>query len=242
MESVRPLNDRIGVLVALVLVVMVVIPWASALLSLALSPSGLGAAHFTLSILLQNALLAFLTLRRLKRLGVGWLDLRPYIENARQGMQAFGWGSALLFVNAFGAQLSALLFQLVAGPEALRRLLEREQAAVARLLDPEAGLVHVAVTVFLAVGVAPIVEELFFRGYAYPVLKYHAGDHARWLSALLFAGVHLYVVNFLPIFLLGWALASMYERSRSLAVPIVAHATVNGLVAVISVALARAGH
>lgn len=237
-QGVRPLDESVGVVFLIVLAVMVAAPWALMLLVAGIPAPG---ARISLSILLQNALLAALTLRRLRLLGVGWLDLRPYVESLSQGVHAVGWGIALFFLNALGAQLSATAFQAVAGAEALQRMLEREQAAVARLLDPGAGPFQLGAIVFLAVGVAPVVEELFFRGYAYPVMKRHVGRHALWLSALLFAAAHVYVVNFLPVFLIGWALAFVYERSRSLAVPIVAHATVNALVAVISVAAARMG-
>ena len=54
------------------------------------------------------------------------------------------------------------------------------------------------------------------------------------MSALLFASVHLYLINFLPIFLIGVLLARLYERTGSLAAPIVAHATANAAVAVLA--------
>ncbi len=57
--------------------------------------------------------------------------------------------------------------------------------------------------------------------------------------ALLFAAVHLYLVNFLPIFLIGLLLARLYERTGALAVPISAHTTANGAVAILAMWLQR---
>jgi hypothetical protein len=53
-------------------------------------------------------------------------------------------------------------------------------------------------------------------------------------SAAMFAVIHLSLVALLPIFLLGMALAWVYDRTGSLLAPIVMHAVVNG----ISVAIA----
>jgi uncharacterized protein len=96
------------------------------------------------------------------------------------------------------------------------------------LLDP-------VVVVLAVVVLAPIAEELFFRGIVFNAWLREGGR--RWAyvgSAALFAAVHLSFVSVLPIFLLGLALAWVYERTRNLLAPIVMHATVNG----ISVAIA----
>ena len=55
-------------------------------------------------------------------------------------------------------------------------------------------------------------------------------------SAALFAAIHLSLESLLPIFLLGLALAWVYQRTGNLLAPITMHATVNG----ISVAIALA--
>ena len=96
------------------------------------------------------------------------------------------------------------------------------------LVDP--WLVIVAVVIL-----APIAEEVFFRGVVYNAWLRERGR--RWAfvgSSVLWAMIHVSLVALLPIFLLGLALAWIYQRTGSLLAPIVMHATVNG----ISVALA----
>lgn len=87
--------------------------------------------------------------------------------------------------------------------------------------------------VFLAVAVlvAPFWEELFFRGFAYPVLRRRLGAvPGVILSALFFALLHAepFLLR-LPIFILGILLALIYERTGSLYAPMAAHAVANTL-------------
>lgn len=90
--------------------------------------------------------------------------------------------------------------------------------------------------VVAAVVLAPVSEELFFRGLTYRVLR--ARMRARLampLSAAFFALLHVSVgtslvasgLLFMLIFLLGIALAWLVERRQSLIGPIAMHATFN---------------
>jgi membrane protease YdiL (CAAX protease family) len=106
---------------------------------------------------------------------------------------------------------------------------EPQAAEVAiAMLDP--WLVIVAVVIL-----APIAEEIFFRGVVFNALLREGSR--RWAfigSSAVFAIIHVSLVALLPIFLLGLALAWIYQRSGNLLAPMAMHATVNG----ISVALA----
>jgi membrane protease YdiL (CAAX protease family) len=109
-------------------------------------------------------------------------------------------------------------------------------------MDPEPQVAGQAIAtvdpwlVVLAVVImAPLAEEVFFRGVVFNALLREGGR--RWAyvgSAALFGIIHLELVAIVPLFLLGLALAWMYERTNNLLAPIAMHATVNG----ISVALA----
>jgi membrane protease YdiL (CAAX protease family) len=91
------------------------------------------------------------------------------------------------------------------------------------MLDP--WLVVVAIVFF-----APVAEELFFRGIVFNAWLREAGRVWAYVgSAALFAVIHLSLASLLPIFLLGLALAWVYQRTGSLLAPIVMHATVNGI-------------
>ena len=79
-----------------------------------------------------------------------------------------------------------------------------------------------------AIIIAPIAEELIFRGYLYPVVKRFTD---RWFASI-FSGVFFGVIHFnvmgLPMLaLMGIILAVIYEKSGSLWVPIGCHAAFN---------------
>jgi membrane protease YdiL (CAAX protease family) len=77
---------------------------------------------------------------------------------------------------------------------------------------------------------APIAEEIFFRGVVFNAWLREGGRAYAYVgSAALFAVIHLSLVSLVPIFFLGLALAWVYERSGSLLAPIAMHATVNGI-------------
>ena len=82
---------------------------------------------------------------------------------------------------------------------------------------------------FLAVVVAPLSEELFFRAFLYRSLKtYMSPILAAILSSLLFTAMHGNWHSSLSLFLLGLWLCRSYEKSGNLWVPIILHALFNG--------------
>ena len=84
------------------------------------------------------------------------------------------------------------------------------------------------VLVIAAVIVAPLVEELLFRGFIYGVIKrYTDAWFAALCSALLFAVVHFHVGSLLPLAVLALLLCAAYELSGSLLVPMLMHALFN---------------
>ncbi len=90
---------------------------------------------------------------------------------------------------------------------------------------------EIAIYFVLVVILAPIVEELVFRGYVYAGLRrVMATRHAIIIGAALFAAVHLNAAGFLMIGIIGVMLCYLYERSRSLLPCMVAHGVHNALV------------
>ena len=78
-------------------------------------------------------------------------------------------------------------------------------------------------TLFVTI-VGPVIEEIFFRGFTYKTFRQRWG--VRWAliaSAGVFAGLHLSVVAFFPIFLLGIFLAYLYETTGSLVPSMTVH-------------------
>lgn len=69
----------------------------------------------------------------------------------------------------------------------------------------------------LAAFAAPIMEEIFFRGFCYRLFRDWWGVRgAMGISAAFFAGLHGSGFAFFPIFVLGLALAGLYEKRGSL--------------------------
>jgi len=103
------------------------------------------------------------------------------------------------------------------------------------------GFVLLSFVVDVAV-IGPVGEELFFRGHLFRWSASRCGlPYAYTLTAVIFALVHLnppaipvYVATAL---LLGWS----YQRWRTLAVPMIAHATSNTVTILLTIAAVRAG-
>ena len=85
-------------------------------------------------------------------------------------------------------------------------------------------------TVLAAAVIAPISEEILFRGYIYQTLKRYIGAvPSAFIGALLFAAVHNNAAGFPGLALLALALTIAFEWSGSLLVPIIMHATFNSM-------------
>lgn len=147
-------------------------------------------------------------------LGLGWRRWRELWILAPLSV-AFMW---LLFgiLQAVGytSWLESLDFETM--QESVRALQKKEDLGFLILMR------------FSAIVVAPVCEEVVFRGYLYGVAKRYCGPVAAALSsALIFSAAHASVAALLPLALFGLLLAWLYERTGSLWAPIAAHACFN---------------
>jgi hypothetical protein len=79
-----------------------------------------------------------------------------------------------------------------------------------------------------AVIVAPLVEEIFFRGFLFQGFRQRYGwINAALLSSAIFAAAHLDLVSLVPTFILGIVLAYTYHKSNSVLPGIILHFLVN---------------
>lgn len=82
----------------------------------------------------------------------------------------------------------------------------------------------------LAIVLAPVIEELMFRGIFYPAIKSRGYPRlALWGTSLMFALVHSNLLTFLPLTLLAVVLVKLYERTGNLLAPILAHSGFNAI-------------
>jgi membrane protease YdiL (CAAX protease family) len=83
---------------------------------------------------------------------------------------------------------------------------------------------------FTVVVLAPVFEELVFRGVLLPFFVNRAGLlPGIALLSLLFAGLHLHIPSLVPLFLLSAVFSLAYARTRSLLVPIGMHILFNSV-------------
>ena len=104
------------------------------------------------------------------------------------------------------------------------------------------GPVGSLMLVIIVVLVAPLVEEIVFRGIVLASLRERWGDRAAILvSSLVFAALHLNLFSFLPIFAVALVLGALFVRSRSLWVNIACHSAFNGIGVILLLVLRSRG-
>lgn len=139
-------------------------------------------------------------------------------ERLRALRLGVGWG-ILAWIGASAVAYAVVLL--------LERLgLEPDLGVAERVI----GFLEPWVVVVAVVILAPIAEEVFFRGIAFNAWLRERGRRFAYIgSAALFAVIHASLVSLLPIFLLGLGFGWIYRRTRSLVAPIAMHATFNAI-------------
>jgi uncharacterized protein len=158
-----------------------------------------------------------------------FLRLRRLDMNLLGGFSKIGFGRAA----ATGGILLLAAYPLVLLAEVVTQKLSRgnlEKQGIVELFNASSTLEQRVAIILLAVTVAPLAEEFFFRFFLYGVLKRYFGRSVGVVaSALLFAAVHAHLPSFAPLFVLGICFAIAYEWSGSLLVSMTMHALFNAL-------------
>ncbi|NMB21334.1 MAG: CPBP family intramembrane metalloprotease [Firmicutes bacterium] len=131
-------------------------------------------------------------------------------------------------------RLSGVLSQRIAielvGHEVVQRQILREIGSAGALLNSKEPLILLGIVLLLVVG-APLGEELFFRGLLLNLWRErYGGKKAVIFSALTFALLHFYLLQFVPVLIAGVLLGILFVRTENIVIPIIAHATANSLV------------
>ncbi len=115
------------------------------------------------------------------------------------------------------------------------------------LQDALSGGSSLVLALVVAVVLAPIAEEVLFRGVLFQALRSRVGLWpAAVMSSVLFTLVHVEIVMSQPLalvglFSLGVLLAWAFHRTGSLLVPIIGHAVFNAISITLAVAVDRTG-
>jgi membrane protease YdiL (CAAX protease family) len=124
-------------------------------------------------------------------------------------------------ITFFGYLAVAYLYALVANPA--KDDLPQELGA-----DQSTSLA--IITGIFVIGVAPFVEEFFFRGFLYQSFRNELGVWpAALISGMIFGGIHFKPEYFVPLSALGILLAWLFEKTGSLWPCIAVHAINNTL-------------
>jgi len=108
---------------------------------------------------------------------------------------------------------------------------------VVTVFQTEKSPLLLGLMVFAAAFVAPVCEEVVFRGYLYPVMKKFSGPWVAGLcSALVFSAAHGSLAALLPLFIFGLVLVALYEWTGSIWAPISVHFLFNSATVVIQLA------
>lgn len=147
------------------------------------------------------------------------------------GLKWRGW--YWIFLIAPGAVVSMWLFfwalQATAYSQWIKSLGVEAVQDTVKVLQKATDPTILGLMAFAAVIVAPICEEIVFRGYLYSAGKKFAGPWiACFCSALVFAAAHGSLAALLPLFIFGCVLVFIYEKTGSLWAPMAVHFCFNG--------------
>ena len=155
---------------------------------------------------------------------ITWSETFGFIRRTAGRSIVFGTLGAVAFLPV-GFLLQLISLRLLS----LLHFKSPDQAAVVTLQGAQSWGAKAYLITFTAL-VAPVAEELIFRGIIYPTIKQMGYPRvALWATALLFAAIHGNVPIFLPLLVLALALAFLYEVTDNLLAPITAHAVFNGI-------------
>lgn len=149
------------------------------------------------------------------------LALRPPESWNAAGARSVG-GFAAVFVGG------GLLLYLLGGGG--------EQGLTPDAWDPSRAGAYAANFVTVAV-VAPVVEELTYRGIGFSLLAGYGFWPAAAVTAAAFAAAHGLVLAFPTLFLFGLVTAWLRSSTRSIAPPMLVHAAFNATSLILAVAV-----
>jgi len=105
---------------------------------------------------------------------------------------------------------------------------EKQVQGIVLFFQQSTSLSERLLVIVMAVVVAPLTEEIIFRGYLYGVFRKYVGRlYGMLIVSALFAAFHVHLPALAGLFLLAMALNFVYERTGSLWAPILMHSAFN---------------
>lgn len=158
-------------------------------------------------------------------LGLIWTNVRGNIVSGLIGG----------IILSFAVTVLGMLISILVGPPPPQEV-EKMLTGIKQGKDILLSFVSVSI-------LAPVSEELYFRGMVYPVIRSRFGVGAALiLSGLFFSMLHLDLYRLVPIWAGGIVLAYFFEKSGSLITSITAHSTWNTAMLLTMYLAGRAGY
>ena len=159
----------------------------------------------------------------LKLEGIGWSD---GFGLKRNWLLSLGLGAGVTLVVApVVMSFQGLIAKLLTPKNEAPKVQE-----VVRVIEQTVQADHLFFYGFMAIVLAPVMEELLFRGVFYPTIKTRGYPRvALWGTSVMFAVVHYNLLTILPLTLLALVLVWLYERTGNLMAPIAAHSCFNAI-------------
>ena len=195
-------------------------------------------AQLVNTILPKTAIWSMITFQGVLLLGILWLARRKQHPFGRPfpwphvAIQSTLRWLAILPILWFSSGLWQLLLKAIGHPPSLQQSLQ----LFVNLTVPGSKIIFLLFVIIIA----PIVEEILFRGILLPLLTRIIGpSFALILSSIGFAAIHADAGSFIALALFAAALSLAFARTRSLRVPIVMHMLFNGVNLLLLFALIR---
>ncbi len=164
--------------------------------------------------------------RFLREHQIGWVPAFGFLERRGRAV-LLGALVALIFLPVGWGLQQASAFIMTHLPHFPMEPEEQLPVRVLRVSLSWPGRITLGAAAIL---LAPVAEEILFRGLLYVAIKQAGYPRiALWGAALLFAAVHANVVTFVPLTVLALVLTALYERTNNLLASITAHALFNAL-------------
>lgn len=191
-------------------------------IGIAIASVGISVALWLLSIEIKLELLIVIN-ELLFLVPVWWFAWRRYGSDWKTlGFRGFNWNIVGI---GFGLLFVSYIFTIIYGMIVIQLFDSEMQPDLGPVADEMSFPWLLIIT---AVVIAPVVEEVFFRGFIFAGFRQRYGwQKAALISSALFAFVHLQPLAFIPLFILGYVFAFLYHRSNSIWPGILMHFIVN---------------
>ena len=166
--------------------------------------------------------------------GIGFLFLSLFYKDRRRELiwkrkQKGSWKLvALCLLFLMGAQFVTMVWA-----EGVEALVQKAGISLAREREAASGANGTGTMMFYTLVVAPMIEEIVFRGYVLKGLKKYGNSSAIFISALLFGLYHANLIQMVFAFLMGLLLgyvAAEYSVHLTILLHMANNAMVSGMV------------